>query len=163
MAEPLVPTPRRGFASTPQARRWGQLLSAGRDTRPELAVRSACHRLGLRYLVNTRPLPQLRRTADLVFPRLRVAVLVDGCYWHGCPECTARHQPKTNADYWRVKLLRNVERDRDTDRRLKEAGWVVIRVWEHEDPIEAARRVQSTVQAVRDRFDSATDSRPVVM
>lgn len=118
----------------------------GRDTRPELALRRAVHALGLRYRVSTRPLPQIRRTADLVFTRAKVAVFMDGCFWHGCPE----HHTKsaTNADYWADKLKRNRDRDAETDRLLCEAGWTVIRVWEHENPEEAARGVAA---AVRDR------------
>jgi DNA mismatch endonuclease (patch repair protein) len=117
-----------------------------RDTRPELALRSAVHGLGLRYRVCARPLPGLRRTADLVFTRAKVAVFLDGCFWHGC----AAHHTKavSNAPYWRDKVARNRERDRDTDQRLAEAGWAVVRVWEHEDVRLAARRV---ADVVRDR------------
>ncbi|TLP62020.1 MULTISPECIES: very short patch repair endonuclease [Microbispora] len=118
-----------------------------RDTKPELALRRAVHALGLRYNVAARPLPTVRRTADLVFPRIRVAVFLDGCFWHGCP---AHHSvAKTNADYWAEKVRRNRERDIETDRMLREAGWAVIRVWEHEDPAEAAQRVAKVVRAIR--------------
>jgi DNA mismatch endonuclease (patch repair protein) len=103
--------------------------------------------LGLRYRVAARPVAGLRRTADLVFPRIRVAVFLDGCFWHGCPE---HHSlAKTNSDYWAEKLRRNRERDAETDRLLKEAGWSVIRVWEHEDPAEAALRVAEVVNRLR--------------
>lgn len=116
----------------------------GRDTRPERALRSAAHALGLRYRVGIRPIPELRRTADLVFTRAKVAVFLDGCYWHGCPQ---HHRPaKVNEDFWTTKITGNQERDRDTDRRLAEAGWTTIRVWEHEDPIEAALRIASQVR-----------------
>jgi DNA mismatch endonuclease (patch repair protein) len=110
-----------------------------RDTKPELALRRAVHALGLRYRVSTRPLPRVRRTADLVFTKAKVAVFMDGCFWHGCPE----HHTKsaTNAAYWADKVQRNRERDAETDRLLREAGWTVIRVWEHEDPAEAAARI----------------------
>jgi DNA mismatch endonuclease (patch repair protein) len=118
-----------------------------RDTKPELALRRAVHSLGLRYRVAARPVAGLRRTADLVFPRIRVAVFLDGCFWHGCPE---HHSlAKTNSDYWAEKLRRNRERDAETDRLLKEAGWSVIRVWEHEDPAEAALRVAEVVNRLR--------------
>ncbi|GII02756.1 hypothetical protein Pta02_47640 [Planobispora takensis] len=119
-----------------------------RDTKPELALRKAVHALGLRYRVAVRlPLPGRRRTADLAFPRLRIAVFLDGCFWHGCPE---HHSvAKTNSAYWSEKLRANRERDADTDRRLKEAGWSVIRVWEHEDPVEAAQRVATAVRTAR--------------
>ncbi|WP_285704609.1 very short patch repair endonuclease [Microtetraspora sp. NBRC 16547] len=118
-----------------------------RDTIPELALRRAVHALGLRYRVAVRPLPGRRLTADLVFPRLRIAVFLDGCFWHGCPE---HHSvAKTNSAYWAEKLRRNRERDADTDRLLKEAGWSVIRIWEHEDPVVAAQHVAEVVHAVR--------------
>lgn len=107
-----------------------------RDTGPELAVRRAVHALGLRYRVSVRPVPSLRRTADLVFTRARVVVFVDGCFWHGCPE---HHTVAvTNADFWAAKVTLNRDRDIQTSRLLREAGWTVLRFWEHEDPAEAA-------------------------
>ncbi|MEU8347786.1 very short patch repair endonuclease [Spirillospora sp. NPDC048832] len=114
-----------------------------RDTKPELALRRAVHALGLRYRVAKRPLPKVRRTADLVFTKVKVAVFMDGCFWHGCPQ----HHTKsaTNAAYWADKVERNRERDAETDRLLREAGWTVIRIWEHEDPTEAASRIASKV------------------
>ena len=119
----------------------------GRDTKPELALRSAVHALGLRYRVDARPLKELRRTADMVFPRAKVAVFLDGCFWHGCPE---HHSVAvTNATFWADKVKNNTARDRDTDRRLEDSGWVVVRVWEHEDPATAARRVQAVVASRR--------------
>jgi DNA mismatch endonuclease (patch repair protein) len=125
-----------------------------RDTGPELALRSAVHRLGLRYRVNARPLPGVRRTADLVFGRARVAVFLDGCFWHGCPE---HHTvAATNAEFWADKVATNRRRDRDTDRRLADAGWVVVRVWEHEDPHESAERV--AVAVARRRTATSTPS-----
>lgn len=115
-----------------------------RDTRPELAVRRAAHARGLRYRVAARPLPNLRRTADLVFSRAKVAVFVDGCFWHGCP---AHHTVAvTNSAFWVEKVRRNRERDADTDRRLEAAGWTVIRVWEHDDANDAAARIDSVVR-----------------
>lgn len=115
-----------------------------RDTKPELALRSAVHRLGLRYRVDTRPLTTMRRRADLVFTRAKVAVFLDGCFWHGCPV----HHTKAaaNATFWADKVTTNRARDRDTDARLAEAGWVSVRVWEHEDPVEAAARVRDVVR-----------------
>src|SRR5215831_143496 len=110
-----------------------------RDTRPELAVRSAVHRLGLRYRVSARPLKHVRRSADLVFATAQVAVFVDGCFWHGCPE---HYVPSiSNRAYWADKISRNRARDSDTDRLLLEAGWLPIRVWAHEDPGRVAERV----------------------
>ncbi|MER7516215.1 very short patch repair endonuclease [Streptomyces sp. NPDC126499] len=123
-----------------------------RDTRPELALRRAVHARGLRYRVSIRPLPSLRRTADLVFTRAKVAVFLDGCFWHGCPQ--HYYASGTNSDYWTLKINKNRERDADTDRRLIEAGWVVVRVWGHEDPLSAADRV---VESVAQRARSAND------
>lgn len=122
---------------------------ARRDTTPELALRSALHRQGLRFRVHRRPLPSVRREADLVFPGFRVAVFVDGCYWHCCPEHGT--EPRTNKDWWRHKLTGNQARDRDTDRRLWEAGWLPVRVWEHEPVDEAATRVQDLLLGRRRR------------
>jgi DNA mismatch endonuclease, patch repair protein len=133
------------WASSPDARARMQ-SNRSRDTKPELALRSAVHALGLRYRVAAKPLVGLRRTADLVFPKARVAVFLDGCFWHGCPE---HHTvASANAEFWADKVEGNRTRDRDTDSRLLDAGWVSVRVWEHEDPAEAALRVE---QAVRGR------------
>jgi DNA mismatch endonuclease (patch repair protein) len=115
-----------------------------RDTKPEVALRKELHRAGLRYFVDKAPLKGMRRRADVVFPRRRVAVYVDGCFWHSCPE-HATH-PRNNAQWWADKLAANVARDRDTDRRLDEAGWTVVRIWEHEDPAVAAERVTEAVR-----------------
>jgi DNA mismatch endonuclease, patch repair protein len=116
----------------------------GRDTKPELALRSAVHALGMRYRVGVRPVPGVRRTADLVFTRAKVAVFLDGCFWHGCPE---HHRPaKHNSEFWERKIKGNITRDADTDAHLREAGWLVIRVWEHEDVSAAARKVQDVVR-----------------
>lgn len=118
-----------------------------RDTKPELALRRAVHARGLRYRVAARPMPELRRTADLVFTRQKVAVFMDGCFWHGCEEHHTR--PAANGSYWAEKVRRNRERDQDTTSRLTEAGWVVLRFWEHEDPAAAALAVETAVRARR--------------
>lgn len=115
-----------------------------RDTDPERVLRSLLHRMGLRFRVHRRPVPGLRREADLVFVGPRVAVFVDGCFWHCCPEHAT--SPRANGAWWATKLAANVARDRDTDRRLEEAGWRVVRVWEHEDPARAAARVAKVVR-----------------
>jgi DNA mismatch endonuclease (patch repair protein) len=131
------------WASSPAVRAVMR-ANKGRDTRPELAVRSAAHSLGLRYRVGVSPLTGLRRTADLVFPRAKVAVFVDGCFWHGCPE---HHRPATrNAEFWTAKIEGNIARDADTDAQLRQAGWTVIRIWEHEPPAEAAGKISSAVR-----------------
>ncbi|UXF67771.1 very short patch repair endonuclease [Rhodococcus qingshengii] len=114
-----------------------------RDTKPEIALRRELHRRGLRYFVDRAPVKGVRRRADLVFPRRNVAVFVDGCFWHSCPQHATF--PKNNAQWWTDKLAANVVRDRDTDARLAEQGWTVIRVWEHEDPLVAAERVQKAL------------------
>jgi DNA mismatch endonuclease (patch repair protein) len=132
------------------------MLACGqRDTAPELALRAALFRLGFRYRVDRPPLTGLRRKADVLFLRLKIAVFVDGCFWHGCPEHAT--WPKANGDYWRRKILRNGERDSDTDRRLAEAGWLSVRVWEHEDPATAAARI---AEIVRTRRTTATTPGP---
>jgi len=118
-----------------------------RDTSPEVRLRRALHAAGLRYRVDRAVLPGLRRRPDIVFGPARVAVFVDGCFWHGCPEHAT--WPKNNAEFWREKIETNRQRDRDTDRRFAEAGWQVVRVWEHEDPLRAASEIQSLVEARR--------------
>lgn len=123
-----------------------------RDTAPEMALRRRLHAQGLRYRVDA-PLPTMRRRADLLFSSARVAVFVDGCFWHGCPEHGT--QPMSNASWWAAKLAANVDRDRDTDRCLASLGWTVIRVWEHEPPAAAAERVAEAV-----RISKAQRSRP---
>ena len=123
------------------------VANRSRDTKPELRVRSAVHRRGLRYRVSVRPIPELPRTADMVFRPAKVAVFIDGCFWHGCPEHYV--QPRTNADYWSAKIARNKGRDSDTDQRLRDAGWTVLRYWEHEPIEEVAEDIISTVNASR--------------
>lgn len=134
------------WASTPAVRAVMR-SNRGRDTKPEIAVRSAVHALGLRYRVGMRPVPHLRRTADLVFTRAKVAVFVDGCFWHGCPDHC--RPSKINKEFWSKKIAQNRLRDEDTGRKLAEAGWTVIRVWEHEDPTEAASRIAAHVSGSR--------------
>lgn len=111
----------------------------GRDTGPEMAVRRLLHARGFRYRVDLAPVPGVRRRADIVFTRARVAAFIDGCFWHGCPEHAT--WPRTNADFWRQKIEGNRERDRDTDQRLREAGWTVLRFWEHEAAADVAEAI----------------------
>lgn len=118
-----------------------------RDTDIEIALRRILHAAGFRYRVHRRPLKGVRREADIVFGPARVAVFVDGCYWHGCPEHAT--WPKTNAGFWREKIEKNRTRDRDTDARLAEAGWAAVRVWEHESAAEAAGRIAALVRERR--------------
>lgn len=123
------------------------LANRARDTSPERSLRSALHRAGLRFRVCQRPVRGVRRTADLLFSRARVAVFVDGCFWHGCQDHYSA--PHANGEYWRGKVERTRERDRDTDRILTEAGWVVVRVWEHEPLEDAVRAVRASVSRPR--------------
>ncbi|MFF9339526.1 very short patch repair endonuclease [Streptomyces sp. NPDC014773] len=118
-----------------------------RDTGVEMALRRALHASGFRYRVHRRPLKGVRREADIVFGPAKVAVFVDGCFWHGCPEHAT--WPKRNSAFWREKIEKNRARDRNTDARLQEAGWASVRVWEHESAIEAAVRVAAIVEARR--------------
>lgn len=118
-----------------------------RDTKPELAVRRILHARGLRYLLNRRPVPELRRTADLVFSRVKVAVFIDGCFWHGCP--VHYSPPIANASYWSAKVEGNKSRDADTTKRLIAAGWTVLRFWSHQDPTQVADAVQRTILRLR--------------
>lgn len=116
-----------------------------RDTKPEVALRSALHRRGLRFR-NDAPVATSERSVrvDVALPRHRVAVFVDGCFWHCCPEHGTR--PRSNSDYWRPKLERNVQRDATANELLKAAGWRVMRVWEHQDPEEAASLIDQLVR-----------------
>lgn len=131
------------WASTPATRKTMQ-ANRSRDTRPELALRKAVHALGLRYRVCTRPIPEVRRTADIVFTRAKVCVELRGCYWHGCEQ---HHRlPKANQSYWIEKIEKNRKRDADLERLLAAADWTLIVVWEHEDLDIAARRIESIVR-----------------
>lgn len=118
-----------------------------RDTKPELLLRSAVHSLGMRYRVAVRPMKEIRRSADLVFPREQLAVFLDGCFWHGCPDHFVA--PRSNVAYWDQKISGNQVRDRETDALLLGAGWRVLRFWEHEAPAEASREVLDAVLEIR--------------
>lgn len=114
-----------------------------RDTAPEVAVRKLLHASGYRYRVNMRVPDMPRRTIDIVFPRVKIAVFLDGCFWHGCPQHAT--QPKANAAWWREKLDRNMARDRETTEHLADLGWVVLRFWEHEASGTVADEVAAAV------------------
>lgn len=116
----------------------------GKDTKPERALRSTLHRRGLRFRKNCQPTREVACRADLVFVAAKVAVFVDGCFWHCCPQHGT--SPRTNARYWAAKLEANVARDRRNTALLHAAGWTVVRIWEHEDVIEAAGRVERAVR-----------------
>lgn len=151
VAAKQVRTPRPETLATSYASTLGvrsrMQLQRTRDTEPEMAVRRLLHHAGFRYRVDVRPLPKLNRRADIVFTGVRVAVFVDGCFWHGCPEHGSR-TPTTASGYWADKIARNKTKDADTDRQLLEAGWLSIRAWAHDDPSLVAARV---AQAVLDR------------
>ena len=115
-----------------------------RDTRPEVALRSELWRRGLRFRVDL-PTVNPRRRADIVFTRARTAVFVDGCFWHRCP--IHGSAPKSNVDWWAAKLDANVARDRETDAEMIASGWEIVRVWEHEDPSQAATRIEAVVRS----------------
>ncbi len=117
-----------------------------RDTQVELTVRRLLHARGLRYRVDFAPVNR-RRRADVVFTRQKVAVFIDGCFWHGCP--VHYIQPKTNAQYWWPKIERNIARDLETTRQLSDAGWTVLRFWEHEHPEDVADAIVELVEALR--------------
>lgn len=129
----------RPTASSDQVRRRLERQRV-RDTGPEVAVRRELWQRGMRGYRIHWPLPfDRRRRADLAWPGRRIAVMIDGCFWHRCPKHF--QPPKANADWWAEKVARNVERDRETDGRLRELGWCVLRFWEHEDPREVADRL----------------------
>ena len=138
--------PEGSWASSPGNRRSMQ-LNKGRDTKPELAVRSLLHAAGLRYRVDRRPLPDFPRRADIVFGPAKVAVFIDGCYWHGCPE--HYQAPETNAGYWSPKIEANMRRGRETGATLAAEGWLALRFWEHQDPAGCAEQIRSAVSARR--------------
>lgn len=115
-----------------------------RDTAPEIALRRELHRRGLRYRVDVPLLGRRRGRADILFSRARVAVMVDGCFWHRCPDHGL--DPRSNSDWWQQKLDRNVERDCQTNAELASQGWTVIRIWEHESPITAADKIEAAVR-----------------
>ncbi|MFC5678430.1 very short patch repair endonuclease [Aeromicrobium endophyticum] len=120
---------------------------ARQDTAPELALRSALHAMGLRYRVQVHVPGNRRRRMDIAFTKVKVAVFVDGCFWHGCLAHGTR--PTTNREWWDWKIEGNKARDEDTNRLLAEHGWEVIRVWEHESAVDAAVRVRQVVEARR--------------
>lgn len=127
-----------------------------RDTVPEMTLRRELHRRGLRYRVQLKVPGNRRRTIDLAFTRARVAVFVDGCFWHGCPLHGV--QPRSNSEWWEWKIGRNRERDADTDALLVAEGWQVLRFWEHQDVATAADCVEQLVRHTRP--ESRTDGLP---
>lgn len=147
----------QSWASSESVRR-SMRANRGRDTAPEIAVRKIVHNSGLRYRVDHRPIASLNRRADLVFTRARVAVFIDGCFWHGCP---AHHTlAKTNAEFWSEKFERNRARDAETNQRLTIAGWQVLRFWEHEPAADIAASIIETVRLRIADSDGASGGLP---
>lgn len=109
-----------------------------KGTKAEIKIRRELHSRGLRYRLQVPVLSKPRRTADIAFHRQRLAIFVNGCFWHGCPAHAS--WPKSNAEFWRNKIEANIARDDDTNRWLEMAGWKAIRAWEHEDAVEASDR-----------------------
>lgn len=135
--------PSESWASSPGTRA-SMLANKRTGTKPEVALRSALHAAGLRFRKDFRlDLNGVRVRPDIVFTRAKVAVFVDGCFWHCCP--VHGTQPTQNSDYWAPKLARNVQRDREQDAVLVEHGWRVIRVWEHESAAEAVQAVLTVI------------------
>jgi DNA mismatch endonuclease (patch repair protein) len=154
VAQETTHTTQDAAAGTTSARQYPLPLSPGRsanmkanrrrDTKPELALRSALHAKGYRYRKDLRlDLPQRRVRPDIAFTARKVAVFVDGCFWHACPDHGSA--PKNNEWYWSPKLAKNVERDRAADAALAEAGWTVVRLWEH---VPVADAVAAVIAAV---------------
>lgn len=128
-------------SSSDASRRMAKVRQKGTDA--EMALRQELHRIGLRYRIDYDVLRKPRRVADVAFPGRKIAVFVDGCFWHGCPEHAT--WPKQNAEFWRQKIEANRRRDADTNERLRRLGWTVLRFWSHESPAEAAQTVAHVV------------------
>lgn len=117
-----------------------------RDTKPEVLLRKALTKRGLRYRIDYAPVGEVRSKADIAFVGIKLAVFVHGCFWHGCPE---HHRPtKSNTKWWADKIGANQRRDQETAIALEAAGWTVERVWEHENPDAAADRLVARIEAI---------------
>jgi DNA mismatch endonuclease (patch repair protein) len=131
--------------SSPEvSRRMAKVRQKGTDA--EVALRRQLYRIGLRYRIDYEVLKKPRRVADIAFPGRRIAIFVDGCFWHGCPEHGS--WPKRNAEFWRQKIETNRWRDADTNERLRSLGWTVLRFWSHESPTDAAGVVANLVAMI---------------
>ncbi|MBT7455034.1 MAG: DNA mismatch endonuclease Vsr [Gemmatimonadetes bacterium] len=118
---------------TPTQRRLCMSRIRGKDTKPEIFVRSLVHRLGYRFRLHRRDLPG---TPDLVFPSRRKIIFVHGCFWHQHPSCRYAAKPKTRADFWAAKLTANSDRDQHVLKDLRATGWDVLVIWECETTTE---------------------------
>lgn len=133
--------PKIQSSSAEASSRMAKVRQKGTDA--ELALRREIYRIGLRYRVDYEVLKSPRRIADIAFPGRKIAIFVDGCFWHGCPEHAT--WPKRNAEFWRQKIEANRRRDADTNERLRSLGWTVLRFWSHESPTETAKAVACVV------------------
>ncbi|WEV78609.1 DNA mismatch endonuclease Vsr [Janibacter cremeus] len=139
----ITPPPRRRPDAV-VSRRFSRQAREG--TAPEVRIRQHLHARGLRFRIQHRISGLPRRRVDLAFTRVKLAVLVDGCFWHSCP--VHGTTPKSNRDWWLWKLSINEQRDRDTDRRLADLGWTVLRLWEHVPPSDAADLIEETYRGL---------------
>lgn len=148
-------SPSTGWPGVAPGVRRNMRANRGRDTSPELAIRSILHRHGLRFRVN-HPLPfDRRRRADITFTRIGLFIFVDGCFWHRCPEHFV--SPKTRTEFWLNKIARNVERDAETDAALRSSGNTVLRVWEHQGSADSAAQIEAMIRYLNQRH---TPERP---
>lgn len=148
------PRPKKGnnrpVASSPEVRR-RMLATKRRNTPAELLLRSLLHRMGFRFRVDKR-IAGSRSRPDVLFTNVKVAVFVDGCFWHACPIHAT--WPKTNAAWWREKIEGNRRRDLENSKQLRANGWVVLRFWTHSDMQLVARKIAQTVTVRRTRRHS---------
>ena len=143
--QPTVKTPKSRSIAVRNVMR----ANRGVDTGPEIRLRSLVHKAGLRYAIDVRPEPDINRRADIVFRAAKVAVFVNGCFWHGCPKHYSA--PKSNKRYWSAKVRRNRERDAETRVLLKRRGWRVLVFWEHQPVQPCSERVVSIVSERKKR------------
>lgn len=148
-----APSSIRARAPVARSRQVRAVMKANRggDLKPEQILRSELQKAGLRFRKHVRPLPGFRCEADIVFPRAKLCVFVDGCFWHGCPKHFTC--PKTNSSWWAEKIEANRARDRAQNQRLRTNGWTVLRVWEH--------RISKDVDAVVSKIQALVPSSSV--
>jgi DNA mismatch endonuclease (patch repair protein) len=129
---------------SPERRSWNMSRIRGKDTRPELFVRSLLHQLGYRFRLNRKEVPG---KPDIVLPKYRTAVYVHGCFWHRHEGCTLAYTPKSNLEFWKKKFARNVEGDAEVASKLRETGWKQMVIWECEmrDPAVLSRRIRRSL------------------
>lgn len=147
--------PRVKSSSPMASRRMARVRQKG--TGAEIALRRELYRSGLRFRVSYEVLKKPRRVADIAIPRFRIAVFVDGCFWHGCPEHAT--WPKQNSEFWRQKLEANRTRDADTNARLNLIGWTVLRFWEHESPIRATEAILKVISKITAKVPQSQGAR----